>query len=291
MKIFAIINVSSEDRSNQLSNLTGFLELNGINTSDVGFIELSCDSDRYSAEAALGQLQRECEGADLIVFPGNDSGSELTVRLAARMGGTSLTDVLESKLEDETLVATKKAYAGNLLADYSMGSKPWCISVDRSLESENISEIDDVKTLEISENYIDALCSRDTIVSIQEQQDGLAQAEFVLACGQGFSKQAAVDRAAEIADKLGACLGASRPVVMNAWAPMNALVGVSGNMIKPQVCIAAAASGSPAFYTGIEKSKIIIAINQDEKAQIMSKSDMAIKGDAKAILDALEELL
>ncbi|MBQ0078641.1 MAG: hypothetical protein KBS66_01945, partial [Eubacterium sp.] len=136
MKIFAIINGSSQDRISQRNNVAAYFNSNEINLDDVEVLELSGEPSQYSADAALELLVEECQGADLIVFPGNDSGSELAVRLAARTGGSSLTAVLETTLDNMTLTATKKVYAGNLLADYSMEKKPWCISVDRSLEME-----------------------------------------------------------------------------------------------------------------------------------------------------------
>lgn len=85
--------------------------------------------------------------------------------------------------------------------------------------------------------------------------------------------------------------GVSRPAAMNAWMPMNHLVGVSGAMASPQICITAGVSGAAAFYAGIEKSKFIAAINTDEHAPIMKNADVVIVEDFKPFITALNQIL
>ena len=82
----------------------------------------------------------------------------------------------------------------------------------------------------------------------------------------------------------------SRPAAMNAWKPMNRLIGVSGAMVGPEVCITAGVSGAAAFYAGIEKSKFIVAINTDEKAPIMKMADVAIVDDFLPIMEELNNI-
>ena len=78
---------------------------------------------------------------------------------------------------------------------------------------------------------------------------------------------------------------------MNAWLPMNHLIGVSGAMTNPEVCIAVGASGAAAFYAGIEKSKFIVAVNTDEKAPIMKNADVVVVEDFKPFIEALNKIL
>ena len=63
---------------------------------------------------------------------------------------------------------------------------------------------------------------------------------------------------------MGAAFGVSRPVVMNAWAPADRLVGVSGARTAPAVCIVVGASGAPALHWGIERAGFIVAVNSDD---------------------------
>ena len=95
----------------------------------------------------------------------------------------------------------------------------------------------------------------------------------------------------KIAKKIGADFGVSRPVAMSAWAPMDRLVGVSGALTKPKICIAVGSSGAPAFYTGIEKSDFIVAVNTDEKAELLKKADVSIQGDCMEVMRELERMM
>jgi electron transfer flavoprotein alpha subunit len=78
---------------------------------------------------------------------------------------------------------------------------------------------------------------------------------------------------------------------MNAWAPMDRLVGVSGTRTAPAVCLVAGASGAPAFYWGIEKAAFIAAIDLDERAAIVRNADAAVVDDGVAVLEELAEII
>ena len=90
---------------------------------------------------------------------------------------------------------------------------------------------------------------------------------------------------------MGATFGVTRPVAMNAWAPMDRLIGVSGARTAPALCIVAGASGAPAFYWGIEEAGLIIAIDIDEHAPIVSEADLVLLDDAVAVLEELAAIV
>ena len=112
----------------------------------------------------------------------------------------------------------------------------------------------------------------------------------MIAAGRGVRNKENAEFLQKSAEALGGELGVSRPAAMNAWAPMNRLIGVSGAMLKPDICIAAGVSGAAAFYAGIEKSKFIVAINTDEQAPIMKKADVAVADDFVPVMKALRKL-
>jgi electron transfer flavoprotein alpha subunit len=90
---------------------------------------------------------------------------------------------------------------------------------------------------------------------------------------------------------MGADFGVSRPVAMNAWAPMDRLIGVSGTRAAPELCIVVGASGAPALYWGIEKAAFIAAIDTDEHAPIVSNADVAILDDGVAVIEELAQII
>lgn len=111
------------------------------------------------------------------------------------------------------------------------------------------------------------------------ETSGLQRAARVVICGMGTGNIKNAKEAAALAGSVSMEVGATRPAVMNAWFPADRLVGVSGSMIAPEICILLGVSGAPAFYSGIRHAGMIIAINQDRNAPIMKKADLAIVGD------------
>ena len=90
---------------------------------------------------------------------------------------------------------------------------------------------------------------------------------------------------------MGAAFGVTRPVAMNAWAPMDRLVGVSGTRAAPELCIVVGASGAPAFYWGIEKAALIVALELDEHAPIVRNADAAVVDDGLAVIEEVAEIV
>ena len=85
--------------------------------------------------------------------------------------------------------------------------------------------------------------------------------------------------------------GVTRPVAMNGWALIDEIVGVSGHIYSPEVCITIGVSGSAAFYAGIEKSGFIASVNHDECAPIIGMSDVFVIDDYENILERLFQVL
>ena len=90
---------------------------------------------------------------------------------------------------------------------------------------------------------------------------------------------------------MGAAFGVSRPVAMNAWAPMDRLIGVSGTRAAPELCIVVGASGAPALYWGIEKAAFIVAVDLDEQAPIVGNADAAVIDDGVAVIEELAQIV
>ena len=246
MKALIVTGAASPGTDAQAEKITMFLEQQNLQVCDAALrICLSDEAD--CPEAALDFLTEHVADADLILFPGTVSGQELCVRLAARLGGSSLTDVTGLSAESDMLLARKPIYAGHMCGTFELRRRPYVIAVSKA-ES----------------------CAAD-------------EARCMVVAGYGVGSK---ENAAQI-ERLAACIPAetkaSRPCALNAWLPMERLVGVSGSMIAPQVSILLGVSGAPAFYAGIEKSRYIISVNTNPDAPVMEKSDLAVCGDCMEI--------
>ena len=233
------------------------------------------------------------EEAHLYVFPSGYRGAELAVRLAFRMKGSSLVQVNKFECLKEQLIAKKTVYSSNAIGTFRLNKKPYCISLARgSADNRSIEARDNLSVTEYDMTGL----QKDRFVKAikwtpEETDRDLEKARFLLIGGRGMGSKQNTENLNKIADDIGAVFGVSRPVAMNAWAAMKQLIGVSGTLTKPDVCIVAAASGAAAFYAGIEKSRFIVAINKDIRAPIVRISDAVIIDDYKAVMDELAKIM
>ena len=96
----------------------------------------------------------------------------------------------------------------------------------------------------------------------------------------------------KLAEALGGEVGCSRPVAENnKWMPKSSYLGITGVQVKPELLIALGVSGQVQHIGGINKSKVIVAINKDKAAPIFKNADFGLVGDMYKIVPALIEKL
>lgn len=245
----------------------------------------------YQPEIVLQELEKHMNKDDIYIFGSDYSAKELVVRLAARVNGSSMVSVNKAVIHDNCFTVCKKVYSNQMQGSFLMEKAPFCMSIEKGMGQYAMEchKYQVVKEIDISSNA----ASHVTLHKIDEvvQLKGIENAEFIVAAGRGVKSKQKVLRLKEMADLMNGELGVSRAVAMNAWASMSRLIGVSGGMLKPKLCITAGVSGAAAFYAGIEKSDFIIAINTDENAPIMKKADVIIVDDYESVLEALTSLI
>ena len=250
---------------------------------------------RYQPENILAALQtvENVKKTHLYLFPSGFAGSEIAVRWACRMKGSSLVQVKQIECSGAQLIARKTVYADHVLGTFKLTQKPYCISLAKG-SADGLAIIPRDKLM-VSEHDLTDL-QKDSFIKHSkwiptETSKDLEAATFLIIGGRGMHTKENAQSLKKIADAMGADFGVSRPVAMSAWTPMHRMIGVSGAMTKPEVCIAAGVSGAAAFYAGIEKSKIIIAINTDIRAPIIKACDVAIIDDYKAVMAELAKIV
>lgn len=245
-------------------------------------------SDAYDAESILPVLAQETADAEIVIFDSGFAGIELAGRLAARKAGTAVTKVSRVFEKNGKLLVQKNTYSNHMTGEFAVNRMPCFITAEpgaapaEAVWQETGCHIEIIKVKSGLGEYV---------LEKEESTGGLEEAEFLVAAGRGAGSKAVTEELEKLAEHMGARFGVSRPAAMNAWAPMKKLIGVSGTMAKPKICIAAGASGAPAFYAGIEKSEFIVAVNTDEKAELLKKADVAVEGDCLEILQELDRIM
>ena len=227
------------------------------------------------------------EPMDLVLFYADPDSSELATRLAYRSEGSSATAVHTLKIENDSCEVEKSCYHHNMMAGFSLEKRPFCISIIGQPTKPTAC----LEYQGEQKKFLDAPPNKDWLISIEETSretgNELADHDLILAVGMGLG---GVERLNEIKQKIDGtkiALGCSRPVAMNAWCELDKLIGISGQLIAPKVCIAAGVSGASAFTFGIKESQCIVAINNDPHAAIFTQADLAVIGDMHAILPEL----
>ena len=115
-------------------------------------------------------------------------------------------------------------------------------------------------------------------------------ADIIIAGGRGMKKPENFQLIWDLAQVLGAEVGATRPVVQAGWVEADRQVGQSGKTVRPKLYIAAGISGAIQHRVGMEGADVIIAINNDPSAPIFDFATYGIVGNAMTILPALTEI-
>jgi electron transfer flavoprotein alpha subunit len=232
------------------------------------------------------------EDLSLFLFAGH-TGTELATRLARRTGGAVLTDALSIELGADRLLCRKNVYSTHLVGRFELTTRPWCICVDASWKDGPCPAGPEHRVLSDTDETggTDAAPYEDLELADPPTTGDLAASRFLVVAGYGAGSRAGVERIAAAARQMGAVFGVSRPVAMNAWAPVDRLIGASGTRTAPDVCIVVGASGAPALHWGIEKAAFIVAINPDEQAPIVRNADAALLDDGVATIEELARII
>ena len=249
--------------------------------------------DVLAASAAAGESQASDEETSLYLFAGGATGTELAARLAHRSHGAVLTEVLRAEAGPERCVCRKNVYSNHVVGRFELIARPWCVSLDPSWGDESSPAILEHHVLSDGVAGDAPAASPFEDVELEEvpSSGDLADSRFLVVAGYGAGDRAGVERIAAAARLMGADFGVSRPVAMNAWAPMDRLIGVSGARAAPALCIVVGASGAPGLHWGIEKAGFIVAINPDRGAPITRNADAALLDDGVATIEELAQIV
>ncbi len=311
MKYHLILNGCLEDIKRQAEELNYFTDKFCTNMemgSSLIFIEKGMDAKTfevyaptmeiiclevpyYQPEMALEQLTPQMNSQDIYLFGNSYSLTELAVRASERMGGTSVLSAQEISVQNRGIYVKKMVYSSYMEAEFLLKRAPFCISLSKGLgEKAMINQAHQVSLVRCSEGMkVNHVLSRTIEKEVKEET--LENAKVLVIAGRGIKQKEQIEDLERLSASLNGELGVSRPVAMNAWAPMNRLIGVSGTMAKPELCITFGVSGAPAFYAGIEKSKLIVAINSDVQAPIMKNADVSVIDDSQAMRKAIESYI
>lgn len=244
-------------------------------------------AEYYQPELFLEAMERNVEEKDIYLFGSDFASRELAVRLAVRKGGSSIVGALSLNVEDEKPIVNKKIYSNHMEGVFSMNRAPYFVSIAKGGNTAEVKYTSEhkVKKVDISDSM--SIDKQTRILKKSQSVDNLESAKILIAVGRGVGGREGLKLVEELAGAMGALVGVSKPVAMSGWAPLERMIGISGAMTKPSICLTIGVSGAAAFFAGVEKSGIIISINNDPDSPILKSSDVIIVDDYKAIVSEL----
>lgn len=220
------------------------------------------------------------------ILIGEDTfANDIAVLLSLRKQLKCITNVIQLQRMNNNFRFTRFAYSNNVYVDYQV-SEPFVVSLRNLTPCTSSTESLTSKCI--------FLASQHSTKAIRNQQllysaEVITEKDILFACGMGIKSREDIQNIRTFANTYGFSFGVTRPVAMRGWASISEIIGVSGTIFTPKICVTIGISGSAAFYVGIEGSEYILSINTDESATIVYQSDDIIIDDYENVLSALLE--
>jgi electron transfer flavoprotein alpha subunit len=245
--------------------------------------------DNYLITPALDVLAALAESATpaAVLLAATADGKEIAGRLAARIGSGLLVDVVDVQPGPKTV---HSIFGGAFTVEAQANGDTPVITVRAgAVEAEPADGAGEQVTVEVpapAEN-VAKITSRQPAVAGDRPE--LTEATVVVSGGRGVGSAENFSVVEELADSLGAAVGASRAAVDSGYYPGQFQVGQTGKTVSPQLYIALGISGAIQHRAGMQTSKTIIAVNKDEEAPIFEIADYGVVGDLFKVAPQLTE--
>ena len=237
--------------------------------------------------AAVARLVKENDPS-ILLLGASTQGRDLSARLVGKLATGMATDCVDVKIVDGKLLASRPMYAGKCFGEVAIAAFPQMASLRPNVfpVAENSRSGEIVKF----DPGVDPGQLKTKVLEVQKDTTGkldLTEANIIVSGGRGMKGPENYVIIEELADVLGATVGASRAAVDAGWRPQKDQVGQTGKIVSPNLYIACGISGAIQHLAGMGSSKYIVAINKDQEAPIFARADYGIVDDLFKVVPEL----
>ena len=238
------------------------------------------------AEAVAAVMEQAQPAA--VLFSASGVGREVGARVAARTGSGIITDAVDVT---EDLVATQSIFGGATVvhSKVSRGTPLFAVRPNSVPAEESPAQ---PAVEQVSVTLSDAARGAKITDRVEEKKSDrpeLTEAAVVVSGGRGMGGAENFHLVEELADLLGAAVGASRAATDAGWYPHANQVGQTGKTVSPQLYVAVGISGAIQHRAGMQTSKQVVVVNKDAEAPIFDIADFGVVGDLFDVVPQLTE--
>jgi electron transfer flavoprotein alpha subunit len=254
------------------------------------YVAESDDAAAYLVTPQVGVLESLVSSVSpaAVLVSASADGKEISGRLAARIGGGLLYDVIGV---DGDGTATKSVFGGAFVVKTKATKGVPVISVRpggiEAVPAQGAAAETAVEVPAVDAAKATKITGREPVTGGDRPE--LTEASVVVSGGRGVGSAESFSVVEQLADALGAAVGASRAAVDSGYYPAQFQVGQTGKTVSPQLYIALGISGAIQHRAGMQTSKTIIAVNKDPEAPIFEIADYGVVGDLFKVAPQLTE--
>jgi electron transfer flavoprotein alpha subunit len=241
-----------------------------------------------AAEQAAKQVQ-----PDVILLTHAGGGRDLGPSLAYRLDTGIVTDSTALRVEGGDVIVTKPVFGGSAIAEFVISTSPKVVTLrPRAFESAEAPAAREAQVEALSVPESDG--GVEVLEEVREQATSgprLKDAKVIVSGGRGLGGPENWQYVEELAQVLGAAVGATRAVTDAGWVAPSLQVGLTGSTVAPDLYITIGISGAVQHIAGISGARNVVAINRDGDANIFKYARFGVIGDWKQIVPAFTQRL
>jgi electron transfer flavoprotein alpha subunit len=257
----------------------------------------SSDAQAFVTLPQVEALQQvlATSGADTLLFASSNHVKDVAARLAIREDAGVITDVTDLEVTDGRIHATKEVFGGDTITRCKVadGKKQFLgVGANAFPAEESGGGTPELVAIEVE---LSEAARASKVVSVEKQASAdrpdIGEAAIVVSGGRGLGNEDGFRLIEELADVLGAGVGASRAATDAGWYPHRYQIGQTGRTISPMLYLGSGISGAIQHRAGMQTSQHVVAINKDGEAPIFQIADFGVVGDLYTIVPKLIEEL
>jgi electron transfer flavoprotein alpha subunit len=248
---------------------------------------------KYTSDAYRQAVIQICESEnpESIILGHTSMGKDLAPQVAAELQSGLISDVVDLEVEGGNVVFTRPIYSGKAFEKREIEEG----LIFGTVRPNNIPSLekDESKNGEINSVDLSIKDLRTIIKDTVKKSTGgidLSEANVIVAGGRGVKSEEGFNTLYELADVLGAGVGASRGACDAEYCDYSLQIGQTGKVVTPELYIAVGLSGAIQHLAGMSNSKVIVAINKDPEAPIFEVADYGIVGDLFEVVPLLKDI-